>query len=590
MKFAYPRTAVLLCCATVLQAVSFAQTQNKSLLAKPLREMLQSVHSEMTGDLPTARTLSLNLSLPLRNEDQLAKFLQDISDPKSSKYRHYLTTEQFITQYAPAQQDYDLLVQWAKDKGLTVTETPANRNYVAVQGSVAAISSVFRVSLKTFVDLASGRSFYAPEEEPAPITPVPLLAITGLDTIAPIQHHHSKAPSAWIAPRANATGSGLNGNFTPTDIRNAYYPSGSLDGSGQTVAVFSYDGYLASDLNLYYQNLGIPQPVGVTNVLVNGYSGACTNVVNGSSSCDDAEQILDIGAVAGLAPGLSQIYFYEGSSSMSVLNRMVSDNLAKIVTSSWSGGDFGSSSENIFKQMQAQGMTYFNASGDSGAYSSNPLSPALSPSIVQVGATHLTTNGAGGSYNSEVAWPKSGGGWIRSTFSLPSFQQSAITGANGGSMSWRNSPDVSAEGDYDNPTVDNGVFYTGYSGTSIAAPRWAGLIALANQQASANCEASVGFVPPTLYSALNTATYSSAFHDITSGNNSSGSVSYDAVGNYDLVTGLGSPNGQNLITYSHRHIPALPPRRLLSATAPGDQPRSRHLFRQMVVHLSTADR
>jgi xanthomonalisin len=106
---------------------------------------------------------------------------------------------------------------------------------------------------------------------------------------------------------------------------------------------------------------------------------------------------------------------------------------------------------------------------------------------------------------------------------------------------------VSAEGDYDNPTVDNGYFQTGYAGTSFAAPRWAGLVALANQQADANCEAPVGFIPPTLYSALNTANYTNDFHDVTSGNNNSGSVSYNAVSDYDLVTGLGSPNGQNLI-------------------------------------------
>lgn len=545
MTIKFMRTPALLCCAAVLQIATTVHAQNKTLLEKPLQELFARVHSHASGNLPTSRTLSLNLTLPLRNQDQLDKFLQEVSDPASPNYRHYLSPYQFIAQYAPAQRDYDLLVQWAKDNGLTVTETPANRNYVSVQGGVGTISTLFHVSLKTYVDLDSGRPFYAPQQEPTPITPVPLLEITGLDTITPIQHHHSR--SAANATVANATGSGPGGSFTPTDIRTAYYPSGSLTGSGQTVAIFSYDGYLTSDLSLYYQRLGISQPVGVTNILVNGYSGACTNVVTGSSTCDDVEQIIDIAAVAGMAPGLSQIYFYEGTSSTSILNRIVSDNLATVISSSWAGGDFGSSSENIFKQMQAQGMTYFNASGDGGAYSSNPYAPLLSPSITQVGGTSLTTNGAGGSYNSEVAWHYSGGGWIANTFSIPSFQQNAITAANAGSTSWRNSPDVSAEGDFDNPAVDNGVFQTNYGGTSFAAPRWAGLIALANQQATANCEAPVGFVPPTLYATLNTANYTSDFHDVTSGNNNSGSVSYNAVANYDLVTGLGSPTGENLI-------------------------------------------
>ncbi len=119
-------------------------------------------------------------------------------------------------------------------------------------------------------------------------------------------------------------------------------------------------------------------------------------------------------------------------------------------------------------------------------------------------------------------------------------------------------PDVSAEGDYDNLWVNNGAVYTNYGGTSFAAPRWAGLIALANQQAAANCENPVGFIPPTLYSTLNTqhstlntqhstlntANHSNNFHDVMSGNDHyTGSISYNAVSNYDLVTGLGSSTG-----------------------------------------------
>lgn len=534
-----------LCCAAVLQTTVHAQTTGASLLEKPLSELLKQVNSKVTGDLPTEQTLNLNLSLPLRNQDQLAKFLADVSDPQSKSYHHYLSPNQFIAQYSPAQSDYDLLVQWAEDKGLTVTETPANRNYVSVQGSVGTINSVFHVALKNFVDLDTNRQFFGPQQEPTPLTPVPLLGITGLDTITPKIHHSQRGSGTVVA---NGGGSGPGGTFTPTNIRSAYYPQGSLNGSGQAVSVFSFDGYQTSDLNLYYQQLGISQPVYVSNVLVNGYSGACTDVVHGTSTCDDGEQIIDIAAVAGMAPSLGTIYFYEGTSATNILNRMVSDNYASVISSSWSGGDFGNSSESIFQQMQAQGMTYLNASGDGGAYtsySSNPLPPALSPSITQVGGTSLTTSG--GNYVSESGWRYSGGGWLANTFSRPSFQQNAITAANGGSTSWRNGPDVSAEGDYDNLAVDNGSVYYNYGGTSFAAPRWAGLIAMVNQQANANCEAPTGFIAPTLYSVLNTGNYGNIFHDVTSGNNSSGSVSYNSVANYDLVTGLGSPTGQNLI-------------------------------------------
>jgi subtilase family serine protease len=102
---------------------------------------------------------------------------------------------------------------------------------------------------------------------------------------------------------------------------------------------------------------------------------------------------------------------------------------------------------------------------------------------------------------------------------------------------------VSAEANFDNPTVVNGSFVTGYGGTSFATPRWAGFLALVNQQSIANGKGTVGFINPTLYNIGRSSSYSSAFHDISSGSNG-----FSAVPGYDLVTGWGSPVGPGLIT------------------------------------------
>ena len=76
---------------------------------------------------------------------------------------------------------------------------------------------------------------------------------------------------------------------------------------------------------------------------------------------------------------------------------------------------------------------------------------------------------------------------------------SVITTTNKGSTTYRNDPDVAAEANFDNPTASNGSFETGFGGTSFAAPRWAGFIALVNQQSVANGHGTVGFVNPALY-------------------------------------------------------------------------------------------
>ncbi len=92
-------------------------------------------------------------------------------------------------------------------------------------------------------------------------------------------------------------------------------------------------------------------------------------------------------------------------------------------------------------------------------------------------------------------------------------------------------------------------------GTSFAAPVFAGMVAIINQQQ--NYVSGQGLINPTLYSlASNATTYGSAFHDITSGNNtcpsgtnecSSAVTGFTADTGYDQVTGLGSVDLSNLV-------------------------------------------
>ena len=81
-----------------------------------------------------------------------------------------------------------------------------------------------------------------------------------------------------------------------------------------------------------------------------------------------------------------------------------------------------------------------------------------------------------------------------------------------------------------------------YGGTSFAAPMWAGYMALVNQQSVTNGNGLLGFINPSLYSIGAGSSYTTDFHDITSGSNG-----YSATTGYDLATGWGSPNGSGLI-------------------------------------------
>jgi subtilase family serine protease len=170
----------------------------------------------------------------------------------------------------------------------------------------------------------------------------------------------------------------------------------------------------------------------------------------------------------------------------------------------------------------------------------------------------LTTTGPGGSYASETVWQwgydsvagydVGSGGGTNTTYSFPSYQQGINMTTNGGSTACRNVPDVAL-------TADNvyvragGADNDGVGGTSCAAPLWAAFTALVNQQVVAAGKPALGFLNPTVYAVAQTSNYPNCFHDIVIGNNTN-SVSpnlYYAVPGYDLCTGLGTPNGTNLV-------------------------------------------
>ncbi|MGA7895153.1 MAG: hypothetical protein WCA49_18185, partial [Candidatus Sulfotelmatobacter sp.] len=222
--------------------------------------------------------------------------------------------------------------------------------------------------------------------------------------------------------------------------------------------------------------------------------------------------------------------------------------LSKQISCSWGWTPADPSTlDPYFEQMAAQGQNFFAASGDSSAWSaSNEAWPADDANIVSVGGTDLTTSSAAGPWASETAWADSGGGISPDSIPIPSWQQlsGVITSSNHGSTTLRNGPDVSANANFTFYVCADQTTCTAndYGGTSFAAPMWAGYLALANEQAATN-GTSIGFIDPIIYPDALTSSYSTLFHDITSGS----CGTYSAITGYDLCTGWGSPNTTGLI-------------------------------------------
>ncbi len=241
------------------------------------------------------------------------------------------------------------------------------------------------------------------------------------------------------------------------------------------------------------------------------------------------------------------------------------------------------------QQANSQGITWFNASGDSGAADCASTSssngqlavdlPASIPEVTGVGGTQFVdttgtywalTNGPNSesalSYIPEAAWntsatdgsPSASGGGASIFFSKPSWQ----TGPGVPSDGARDVPDISMNASADHDGYDaimNGKTFS-VGGTSAPTPIFAGIATILNQYLVQNGSLSkpgLGNINPNLYSLAQSAP--AAFHDVTTGDNivtATGTgrrgtgtgtpVGYTAGPGYDQVTGLGSIDIYNL--------------------------------------------
>jgi len=496
------------------------------------------------GRLPAADDLELVLGLPLRNRPALTNLLDQLYDPLSTNFHQYLTPQQFTEMFGPTAGDYQTVATFVASNGLSVTASDPNRSLLTVHGSVQSIERLFHINLMLYQHPAEPRLFFAPDAEPSVDLLAPLLHVTGLDNFhVPQPGLRPSKPSG--EPKPNV-GTGPNGTYWGSDFRTAYTAGTSLNGSGQVVGLLQFDGYYAADITAYETQTGLPN-VNINNVLVGSFNGIPTTNV-----AKVTEVSLDIEMVITMAPNISQLIVYETTNSfLNVLIRMASDNLAKQLSSSWAIGD-NASADQIYQQFAAQGQTFFQSSGDGGAYYTGLTDREDTPYVTIVGGTILTTDPAG-AWVSEMVWndndgTNAAGGGIATNYLIPVWQLNIDMSTNHGSTAQRNVPDVAmvAQGVW---AIFNNGTSNALEGTSVATPLWAGFNALVNQKAAIDCRPPVGFLNPVLYSLGRSLGNAQVFHDITTGNNTNNTVTnnFFAVSGYDLCTGWGTPTGTNLI-------------------------------------------
>ena len=410
---------------------------------------------------------------------------------------------------------------------------------------------------------------------------------------APVGHADGPVPSAGCAAAIEASGSG-HGALTADELAEAYSFSGlypGTEGSGVTVGIYELEPFLNADVNTF--------KACYTPAISATVNGIGVDRTNPNADAGHGEAALDIEMVIGMAPDVNAKVFVGpngGSGPLDTYAAMVDgSNPPDVISTSWGQCEAQLSSAyigaeaSLFEQAVAQGQTLVAAAGDEGSEDcySFPSSldsrlevddPGSQPWVTSVGGTTL---GALGPAPSETVWNSglfagSGGGGSSTRWTMPAWQQGpgvqspytkaqdSFTGAQpcpvsagAGTRSCREVPDVASDAD---PHTGYAFFcscvnggWAKIGGTSMAAPLWSALAALADQGQSST----VGFMNPALYQAQ--CAGDPVFNDVTTGDNEpSGSVPsdpphvpsgpyYPATPGYDLATGLGTPVADALV-------------------------------------------
>ena len=605
MTFWRPRGLSALLALPVLIGAASAQenritraidTQQRSILSG-------NIHPKATAENDQGRVapsmqltyVTLMLAQSENQQADLDQLLTEQQTPDSPNYHRWLEPEEYAQRFGVTSDDLHKITAWLEGQGLSIAAVARGRNWIAVNGDAASIENAFQTEIHEYV--SGGEKHFANALEPS----VPAALAGVVRTIRGLNDFRMKPAKRILrsplsdqamAPR-NTSNRGEH-FLAPNDVATIYnitplYTAG-INGGGQALVIPGQTRLNLSDIRQFRTSFGLAANDPQT-LLVPGAKDP------GIITDDLQESDLDLewsGAVARNA----KIIFVYSSDVMESVQYAIDQKLAPVLSQSYGACEPETPRSDalairaLAKQANAEGITWFAASGDAGGADCDDAQnsglavdlPASVPEVTGMGGTEFQEgsgqywnlqNDASGasarSYIPETTWndgtidgdPSAGGGGASKYFAKPSWQ----VGAGVPNDNARDVPDISlsASADHDGYFVYTGGKLEVFGGTSVSAPVFAGVATLLNQylvSSGVQPAPGLGNMNVRLYSLAQTAP--EAFHDITTGDNiatasctpksatcSAKPVGFSAGKGYDQATGLGSVDVDKLITAWH---------------------------------------
>ena len=567
---------------------------------------VSSINSKRAIDVgPTDKSLvlhglTLHFALTANQQTSLNRLLSDQQNPASSRYHQWLTPEQFSDEYGLSSSDLQRVSNWLVDQGFIVTQVARGGLFIKFSGTVAVAEKAFQIQVRHL--RLDGEDHYGVSTAPLLPSAIAQLAagVGGLHDFHSKPARHLPASVGKTIRPAYTSGTSPNVVHTlaPADLYTIYDETPLLTkgitGAGTSIAIIGQSdlGTDVADVAAFRAAAGLPATT-ISQVLY--------GTDPGFSGIDEGESLIDLQWSGAGAPGAKLVFARGLDAFEDALVGAIDDNLAAIVSSSYSACEAENSANQayfaifypLFMMADAQGQTLVTASGDQGATACDYPSmqaaqglaanfPGSSPFVTAVGGTQFTDESAKYWSSSNTAL----GGSALSYIPESVWDNAVIDQGSTGGVSryvakpyWqvgtgvpvdfaRDTPDLalnaSSQDAYIVCTVTScvngfldasGKFTGGYSGTSFSGPIFAGVMALVNQQVGAR----VGNANPVLYALANSSYAATVFHDVVTGSNATaclagsldcpngGVIGYSAGVGYDLATGWGSIDIANLV-------------------------------------------